>query len=362
MADKYDMGTPVGGERKCRRMHSPLEEMDDIQRVLDLDDDVEEQVPTTPVEAFRAPPPSSPVSAPSVNLLSQIAGLLDEKLAPITSTIKDMQFDVVRIDSNVERVSNELRDLSSSLSTRMKMAEDTMKDITVRVAKLEEVLPSTGTSVENVPSWLTDKLREVEAALKNLHARGFEFSHPVGADDRSRTAVIGGLSSTGSFEAATSWVTDQLWKQYGPVPTSVFKKGEFNGIVFAKFANESDRNDAVAMLKEEDDIWAKADRPLKCRMLRSLLFGTKYIMNKEWGWDIKSLWADPEEGSLSADDSCVFNVSLSDTKFEIQYGPGWEEYLTDKNYPQVMELIKSVNSKLAKGGGKGKQKGGKADA
>ena len=50
MAEKYDVGTPIGGERKSRRLHSPLQEMDGVDRQLSFEEE-EEPVPATPVGA-----------------------------------------------------------------------------------------------------------------------------------------------------------------------------------------------------------------------------------------------------------------------------------------------------------------------
>ena len=73
MADRFDVGTPLGGERKYRRVCSPLHEMDDVSQQLFKDDDLEEKqvpVPTTPSRA-------QPVT------LEGIAALLDNRLKPV---------------------------------------------------------------------------------------------------------------------------------------------------------------------------------------------------------------------------------------------------------------------------------------
>ena len=86
MADKYDMGTPLHGERKFRRIRSPLNEMDDVVADLFWDN---EPVPQTPEDAH-----TMHVGASSSNngLLSQISALLDakfdEKLAPMTEKLQ----------------------------------------------------------------------------------------------------------------------------------------------------------------------------------------------------------------------------------------------------------------------------------
>ena len=83
MAEKYDMGTPIGAERKSRRLHSPLQEMDDVvpQKI-----DFEVEEPVTPTEAHREP--AQPLTLAAIaNLLDKT---LDQKLGPIAHKMNEM--------------------------------------------------------------------------------------------------------------------------------------------------------------------------------------------------------------------------------------------------------------------------------
>ena len=85
----------------------------------------------------------------------------------------------------------------------------------------------------------------------------------------------------------------------------VFTKGDdFRGIIFAKFADKSQRGDAVSVLRrarcQQDgkDVRAKPDLPFEERTMRHLAFGAKRVMT-DWGYDKVGLWADHEKGTLS---------------------------------------------------------------
>ena len=62
--------------------------------------------------------------------------------------------------------------------------------------------------------------------------------------------VLGGLQSIEDLESAKGWVNNKLWEGYGPKPEEIYSKGEFRGIIFAKFVNNSDRNIAVNILQK----------------------------------------------------------------------------------------------------------------
>ena len=70
MAEKYDMGTALGGERKSKRMHSPLDEMD-----------CEVPLPTTPIAAYAmVPPMPNSGSGEAPITMSALRDLFDEKV------------------------------------------------------------------------------------------------------------------------------------------------------------------------------------------------------------------------------------------------------------------------------------------
>ena len=343
MTEKYDMGTPLGGERKARRLHSPLDEMDDM-------------VPTTPVAAYaQVPPLPGPNVGAEPLTLAAIAGLLDQKPGPITNSIREMQFDIERVESNVTNVSNELTELRTSsvaIETRLDNSE-------ARIAKLEELMKSGGSSQESSQLW-----EEVQAFKDHFSKAEHAHTRKQGQVDIEVTAVIGGLGALTGIDQARQWVSDQMWALYGPQPSEVYCKGDFYGMVFAKFANKDSRDSAVKLLRQArsseggNQVWAKPDRLLAERTLRSIAFGTKHAMT-EWGWPETALWADictdTCTGTVSLAGETVLTAAVEGDKVRVQYSEGWEKYFDDQHYPQVKEL----GDKFKKGSGKGKDKGRK---
>ena len=55
----------------------------------------------------------------------------------------------------------------------------------------------------------------------------------------------------------------------------------------------------------------------------------------------------------------MLTVSVESNKVQTEYSPGWQEYFDDSKYPQVKELVRLTGDKMAKGSGKGKDKGQK---
>ena len=82
------------------------------------------------------------------------------------------------------------------------------------------------------------------------------------------------------------WLSNKMWDLYGPQPTEVYSKGEFRGIIFAKFDSEEKRDSAVKLLRQSslreggNAVWVKPDKALHQRTLRSFAFGAKYLLTK----------------------------------------------------------------------------------
>ena len=155
-------------------------------------------------------------------------------------------------------------------------------------------------------------------------------------------------------------MTDQLWSAWLSQPMEIYCKGDFKGIIFAKFRGNTERDEVVGWFRktstkiQDTDVWSKPDRPLNERILMSLVFGTKYLC-------CKSLWADPEQGLVTLWGTKVLKGSIVDKKLSIEYGEGWETYLHDKDHPEFKDMVKTLHGKLASGekGGKGGGKEGK---
>ena len=119
--------------------------------------------------------------------------------------------------------------------------------------------------------------------------------NPVPDDARARTAVIGGLKDCGNIDEAYKMVTDTLWSKWSALPEDYYCKGDFEGLIFLKFATNTDRDAAINVIKTanlkkgDHKIWAKPDQAFVERMNNAFLFGVKHLMVDGWGYDRKSV-------------------------------------------------------------------------
>ena len=106
-----------------------------------------------------------------------------------------------------------------------------------------------------------------------------------GTENHTKIAVFGGLSNL-SLEDAQKWLTDELWNAWLPQPIETYCKGDFKGILFARFHTNTDRDDVVGWFRKHStliqgtNVWSKPDRFLHERVIQSLVFGTKYLLDK----------------------------------------------------------------------------------
>ena len=186
-------------------------------------------------------------------------------------------------------------------------------------------------------------VQSLEAEIEKLKGKG-----PAGSDDmRELTLVIGGLSATGSKENAETWIYDKLWYAHGPKPVNVYMKGEFSGILFVQFCSRADREGAVHILKnsgcqeEGTKVWAKRDQALEVRIINSLVWGTKNLLDR-------SIWADPDAGivSIGKKGEMILKGVVTNNVLIIEYGVGWELYLHDPKYPEFKLMVQALQQKL----------------
>ena len=332
MASRYDMGTPLGGERKMRRIGSPLEEMDDMP---------EELMPTHIDFGERH---AQPVAV----TIEAIAGLLKKEIAPVQNSIKGLE--------------NKMEELSVSIDERLTAVEARLEGSEARIAKLEDLISNAGEEKDLKSLWgeiqlLKDALQE---PMKGTPGK----REP---DIIEITAVIGGLGSLPDIHRAEAWITDQLWSMYGPQPIEVYGKGEYTGVVFAKFHSKDDRDMAVRLLRQArgddicKDVWAKPDKPLDLRVCASFLFGLRWLLG-EWGYKTNSYYIDTEEWTFKVGKEPVLQVHIADAKLQLAWkDPTWEHWQELQSDPQYQALIQKANERLMKSG-KGEGKGKKGSA
>ena len=173
------MGTPLRGERKTRRLRSPLHEMDGVVSHLNFEE--EEPVPSTPQDA-------EPVT------MAGIAALLSSALAPFSLAMKEVKEEVANLrsevedneDSNQVRHDNMQRDVES-LRAQVGTYTGKCETLKLKVGKLEEVF---------------EDLTRKGSLPRTLCSTSVEVA------ERERTAVLGGLSSLAGQEEAFQWLDD----------------------------------------------------------------------------------------------------------------------------------------------------------
>ena len=314
--------------------------MDGIVGQLDFGAQLEEQtVPSTPKDA-------EPVA------MAGIAALLSSALAPLSSAMNEMKADVANLRVEVEEIEsmNQVRHDNiqtdvESLRAEISTVKGKHQTLELKIGKLEEIIEEL-TNKGTVP--MTRTTTDAEVA------------------DNEQTAVLGGLSSFPGEAEAFQWLEAKLWDLYGPGPTKMYTKGDFKGMIFAKFKSKEDRDTAVDLIRsmarsyDDPEVWAKPDMLLAPRTIRSIVFGTKHAMT-ERGWPKQALWADPTTGTLKLAGEIVLTVGIKGNKVQTEYGEGWDNYFNDHRYPQVKELVKAACDKMQKGSGKGtgKDKGSK---
>ena len=178
MAAKYNMGTPLGGERKMRRMRSPLQQMDGVVGELQFSDEEDQPVPTTPKEA-------QPMT------MAGIAALLSPALAPFRSSMNEVKAEVASLRAEVEEIESMNHDRNTNLKTDVESLRAEVSQyngehqaLELKVGKLEEIFES---------------LAKQGTTSMPRSSMGAEVA------DREHTAVLGGLSSLPGEKEAFQW-------------------------------------------------------------------------------------------------------------------------------------------------------------
>ena len=261
-------GTPLRGEREVRqRLFSPLHTMDG-------DEGVEEEARP----AVATPPDARPQPV----TLSAIAELLDkkfdERLRPVLDTVRELQDDVARVESNVDNMFEGMEEKNAELLSKIEAVNEDLQ-------RFKEAAKHTGVGRDGSPQDtqlqhdLTQQIAQLEVQMRTLMQ--------TGTDETKLIAVFGGLDSLGDEWEASKWIKDRLWEGYVVPATEYYVKGDFKGLLFAKFSKQDDRDTAVATIRslkhdmsDGKRVWAKEEQPLGLRVARQTLFGAKWMLSK----------------------------------------------------------------------------------
>ena len=281
-------GTPLGGERAPASPHTP--EILKIGKAARID--ISTPVPPLPATMTDASSSSGGVTMEAIAHL--LNSTLDSKLIPIQSSIGALE--------------RQMSELNFVVDERFKAMEIRAAASDIRVSRLEEIVAQMTHNVDDRVA------TAIEQQMESLgHTMPERSQHP---SNHECTAFLGGLTALGGKDEAATWLTNKMWSLYGPMPIETYcKKGDFKGILFAKFSSKGERDTALAMLKSagckegDTSIYAKPDRPLEERTLRTFTFEAKKIM-ESWGWHLSDLWADPEAGTLKLAGETIITAAI----------------------------------------------------
>ena len=352
--EKSDVGTPVGGERKSRRLHSPLEEMDDVVCRLDLS--VEERLPQTPAAAHEQNRPSAQSAEDMLaqimanmvvkdDLNKMVADIAERTSAAIQDEIQPIKQELTELSENMSAIKSELVSNMEALESRIITAEANLADLR-------------SVQISGVSRDVEERIAALESQIALLSTAKTNTNTTINA--YATTAVIGGLGKFSSKTEAETWITNQMWYLSAPAAAEFYVKGEFSGILFAKFQNTADRDAAVSQMRgaklwnNNSEIWAKPDMPLPDRVVNTVTFGLKRLL-VSWGWDKFALWVDTDQNTLKLWDELIVKANIDDSALKLSFGPEWEVYFKDDK--EVQTLLKSQSDKLQRGSAKGKGKG-----
>ena len=270
---------------------------------------------------------------------------LEDKLRPLTEELRDLRLKVGT--------------LNSTLTRRLNQLETKLDRTTLRVDKLEELLKDSSETDTSVKF----KLGELEKQLAELKAGGLPDT-----TERACTAVLGGLGGL-SKEEAQQWMKDKLEVAKGPQPEDIYCKGDFKGLLFAKFATKVDRDKAVGKFRQAklenlgEKVWAKPDKPVEKRVPEMFLFGLKKTMVQTWGWNKFAVWVDEAELTLKAEGELVVTASVVEgsgsKKLVCDWNGEWATWQQLQRSSELAQLLLKAEETLGKtSGNKGKGKNG----
>ena len=318
-----DPGTPLGGERTVkRRIFSP-----ESNGASASDNTMEPQTP----EVLRNQ---------EFDIVNALSSLLDEKLKPLSEgnvqLRTEMQQCVQTTQAKIDDIRNELQGNTDTLDVRLASVEKSI-----------DFLQTQAGTEHNTEGATIAQLQQQIQALQQAHVGTVQ-----GLTDMTITAVIGGFKQIESFGEAKKMLADKLGDLYLEAPHDIYCKGDFTGLLFAKFGKQAQRDSAVAKFQSEqwrvhgEQIWAKPETPLEVRAMNGSLFAAKRML-VTWGWPKWALWVDPNTGTMTCGDDKVMHVSVSGSKLEITYQPGWKEEI---ECPEWTQVVQHQEMRLAKGG------------
>ena len=146
------------------------------------------------------------------------------------------------------------------------------------------------------------KVTGIEQQLHHVlrQCAGLQANKHASQDNYAFTAVFGNLPSTITQRDAEAWLKEKLHNICSIEP-EIFCKGDFKGIMFAKFRSTDARDHAVQEFSKArlshgmNEIWCNKDRPVPVRCQLGFLFAVKKMLAS---WQFKALWVEEDDFAL----------------------------------------------------------------
>ena len=187
-------------------------------------------------------------------------------------------------------------------------------------------------------------------------------------DKKYARVGVFGIGKERGKDDAISWLNVKL-KLLADCKAEIYGKGEFNGILFAKFDSQATRDLSVesfrkaSLSREGSRCWAAEDAPIEIRAYKKFLFGIKKLLiSPEWGFGKFEIWVDTKKFEIYCNDDFVALIEMNSNKeLEFKYGNECESYLQEGNLDEIIAkaqsmILKSTANSNNKGKGKSKSK------
>ena len=217
----------------------------------------------------------------SVNQLSE---LLDLKLNPLKTSISSLESQISGLESSMNSKISEITNSCNSQINSLKVGMN--KDI----QRIDSRMDSLARDIEdlqlqggdilgsNNSSKNSKKILELEREILDLKNFWIE------KDNIEKHAQVGvfGIGKEGGKEEAIAWLDEKL-KLVSNCKAEIYTKGDFKGILFAKFDSKHARNRSIesfrkaSLTRSGSRYWASEDAPVEDRARKSFLFGIKNL-------------------------------------------------------------------------------------
>ena len=326
-------GTPLGGEHKKSRFHSPLQEMDGINA------------------------------------------------AEVTATVLEMPEDELGKDIDIEDC-GEVKDMFKSMMHMMKSVKVEVSGMKVAVdqAKLQAgmavaVATKAEASIAALQKTVEESFVTKEAANQSVAELRIEFERkfenvsataPTTPELSAREATVVFTGLDGMLANSKEFIDKHLENMKLPIPLDAFHKGEtFKGVLHYKFDNHQaaaeviKKFDQAKVQYKDKSILCKADLPVEQRVPLSFILGLRRLL-LSWGFDRKNLKVNDAIPLLSVGGDKVVSAHVEGSHIHVEwFDHEWASWDALQSSPGFKELIDSANTRLGhsaeakKGRGKG---------